>query len=155
MMGMCCLGAYHACLVHSMQAHKGLCARKGPPYLLHLCERCIQMEHKESHACLLACHALMSTLCIQYVKLYNVIHRLLTLLTANSTPLKYTMVMVPLPPFPMLLSTASREGRGRKDPSSKAAIFCVGGSVDETSTPVNNSDSPHQYRRQPCTQIAT
>ena len=30
-----------------MQVHKGLCARKGPPYLLHLCmkkvcERCIQ-----------------------------------------------------------------------------------------------------------------
>ena len=54
--------------------------------------------------------------------------------------------MVPLPPFPMLLSTASREGRGRKDPSSKAAIHCVGGSVMRP-TPVNNNETPLQYRR--------
>ena len=53
-------------------------------------------------------------------------HCPLTLFTANSTPLKYTMLMVPFPPFPMLLSTASREGRGRKDPASKAAIHCGG-----------------------------
>ena len=53
------------------------------------------------------------------------LHCPLTLFTANSTPLKYTMLMVPLPPFPMLLSIASREGRGRKDPASKGAILCI------------------------------
>ena len=64
--------------------------------------------------------------CDQYEYTYStsVLHCPLTRFTANSAPLKYTTVMVPLPPFPILLSTASREGRGRKDPASKAAILC-------------------------------
>ena len=71
------------------------------------------------------CHR--SPVCMSHATLYDINHlALLTLFTANSAPLKYTMLMVPLPPFPILLSTASREGRGRKDPISKAAMLCVG-----------------------------
>ena len=57
--------------------------------------------HKSGRMCIgtYACHMLpcIFTVCIL----------LLTLFTANSAPLKYTMLMVPLLPFPILLSTAS------------------------------------------------
>ena len=111
-----------------MQVHKGSCARKGSPYLLHLCVRGVSKHRVACYMPPAYLHTyICPVLCIQCIQdIYAPCP--LTRLTTNSTPLKYTMVMVPLPPFPMLLSTASREGRGRKDPSSNAAILCVGGS---------------------------
>ena len=107
---------------------------------LHSHTYCTHKSDNRSHVHTYACHMLPCMI-------YTVCILLLTLFTANSAPLKYTMLMVPLPPFPILLSTASQEGRGRKDPSSKAAMLCVGEHAEDYTL--------QRMMKHPCTVNAT